>query len=62
MAPAPIMTIFFGGSFKIMASFEVITCFPSGSIPGKIRGRAPVAMIILSAITDFFCLPFVTSI
>ena len=53
--------IFLGGASNTMASFELITRFPSISIPGKDLGRAPVAMIILCASIISVFLPFFTS-
>ena len=39
------MTKFFGISFKLRASVEVMILFLSGSIPGKKLGLEPVAII-----------------
>jgi hypothetical protein len=44
-APAPITTRLLGTSFSSRISSEVTMAFPSGVIPGRLRGRDPVASI-----------------
>ena len=52
----------FGGVSRVIASFELMTLFPSYSIPENVRGLAPVAIIILSASIVSVLLPFSTLI
>jgi hypothetical protein len=44
-APAPITTRLLGISFSSRISSEVTMALPSGVMPGRLRGRDPVAII-----------------
>ena len=50
MAPDPMTSSDFGMACGTMASKYVQISFLSGSIPGKARGRAPVATMMFFAV------------
>ena len=60
MAPDPIMIIFLGIVFKLIASLDPIIRLPSICILGKVFGFAPVAIMISFANTFFLLSSLVT--
>ena len=50
MAPDPAISSERGSAGGNMASKYVQMLWPSGSMPGRTRGRAPVAMMICAAV------------